>query len=104
MPGRRCAARSAGLTRRLLRHKVAIISKRGVHRMVGFTPALAGHRVRRASRSRCSRIDNMRKIVLAAAIAGAALSLAGCSQETQDAAEDTADNAMADAEANAEAA
>ena len=46
----------------------------------------------------------MRKIVLAAAIAGAALSLAACSQETQDAAGETADNAMADAEANAEAA
>jgi hypothetical protein len=26
----------------LLRHKVAIISERGVHRMVGFTPVLAG--------------------------------------------------------------
>ncbi len=33
----------------------------------------------------------MRKIVLVAAIAGAALSLAACSQGTQDAAEETAD-------------
>ncbi len=46
----------------------------------------------------------MRKIVLAAAIAGAALSLAACSESTGDAAEETVDNAMADAEANAEAA
>jgi hypothetical protein len=46
----------------------------------------------------------MRKIVLAAAIAGAALSLSACSESTEDAAGETVDNAMADAEANAEAA
>jgi hypothetical protein len=42
----------------------------------------------------------MRKIVLAAAIAGAALSLAACSEGTEEA----TDAAMADAEANVEAA
>ena len=41
----------------------------------------------------------MRKIVLVAAIAGAALSLAACSESTEDAAGDAADSAMADAEA-----
>ena len=45
----------------------------------------------------------MRKIILAAAIAGAALTLAACSEGTEDAADDTAEGAMADTEANAEA-
>lgn len=43
----------------------------------------------------------MRKIVLAAAIAGAALSLAGCSQDTEDAADATAEGATAEPEADA---
>jgi hypothetical protein len=47
---------------------------------------------------------NMRKIVLAAAIAGAALSLAACSSKTEDAASETADSAAADASANADVA
>ena len=41
----------------------------------------------------------MRKIILAAAIAGAALSLAACSEKTEDAASETADSAAADAAA-----
>jgi PBP1b-binding outer membrane lipoprotein LpoB len=45
----------------------------------------------------------MRKIVLVAAIAAGALSLAACSQQTEEAAEDTADSAMADTEANVDA-
>ncbi|AKH43651.1 type IV secretory pathway VirB6-like protein [Altererythrobacter atlanticus] len=45
----------------------------------------------------------MRKIVLAAAVAGAALSLAACSEGTEEAAGDTVDSAMADTEANVEA-
>ena len=44
----------------------------------------------------------MRKIVLVAAIAGAALSLAACSEGTEDAAGEAADSAMAAAEAEAE--
>ena len=44
----------------------------------------------------------MRKIVLAAAIAG--LSLAACSEGTEDATGEAMDSAMADAEANMEAA
>ena len=46
----------------------------------------------------------MRKIVLVAAIAAGALSLAACSESTEDAAGEAADSAMADAEANTEAA
>ena len=46
----------------------------------------------------------MRKIVLAAAIAGAALSLSACSEGTEDATEAAAEGAMADAEANMDAA
>ena len=46
----------------------------------------------------------MRKIVLVAAIAAGALSLAACSEQTEDAAGEAADSAMADTEANAEAA
>jgi cytoskeletal protein RodZ len=45
----------------------------------------------------------MRKIVLVAAIAAGALSLAACSQQTEEAAEETADSAMADTEANVDA-
>src|SRR5688500_15777225 len=52
---------------------------------------------RRVSPSRCLRIENMRKIVLVAAIAGAALSLAACSENTEEAAGEAADSAMADA-------
>ena len=44
---------------------------------------------------------NMRKIVLAAAAAAAALTVAACSEKTEDAATQTADSAMADAEAAA---
>ena len=47
-------------------------------------------------------IELMRKIVLAAAIAGSALGLAACA-ETADQADETADAMAADAEANAEA-
>ncbi|WP_198507630.1 hypothetical protein [Qipengyuania seohaensis] len=46
----------------------------------------------------------MRKIALFAAASAAALSLAACSEATEDAAADTADSAAADAEANMEAA
>jgi predicted small secreted protein len=46
----------------------------------------------------------MRKIVLVAAIAAGALSLAACSEQTEDAAGEAADSAMADTEANMEAA
>ena len=46
---------------------------------------------------------NMRKIILAAAAAGAALTLAACSEGTQDAAEETVEGAAADTEANADA-
>ena len=45
----------------------------------------------------------MRKIILAAAAAGAALTLAACSEGTQDAAEETVEGAAADTEANADA-
>lgn len=45
----------------------------------------------------------MRKIVLAAAIAGAALSLAACSEGTKDAADTAADGAMVERETNADA-
>jgi len=51
--------------------------------------------------TRCLRIFNMRKFVLAAAAAGAALSLVACSEAAPEAETDTA---MADAEANMEAA
>ena len=46
----------------------------------------------------------MRKIILAAAAGAAALTLSACSEKTEDAAAETADAAMADAEANADAA
>ena len=46
----------------------------------------------------------MRKFVLAAAFATGALALAGCSQETQQKASETADAAAADAQANADSA
>jgi ABC-type oligopeptide transport system substrate-binding subunit len=46
---------------------------------------------------------HMRKIILAAAVAGAALSLAACSESTENAAGEAVDNAMADTEANLEA-
>jgi type IV secretory pathway VirB6-like protein len=60
----------------------------------GFMPAPQGALLK----------DNtMRKIVLVAAIAGAALSLAACSESTEDAAGEAADSAMADTEANVEA-
>jgi hypothetical protein len=53
----------------------------------------------------CSRNDiTMRKIILAAAIAGAAFSVSACSDKTADAASETADSAAADASANADAA
>ena len=45
----------------------------------------------------------MRKIILAAAAAGAALSLAACSESTENAAGEAVDSAMADTEANVEA-
>jgi len=46
----------------------------------------------------------MRKIILAAAIAGSALSLAACSESTEDAAGAAVEGAANDVEANAEAA
>ena len=46
----------------------------------------------------------MRKIALFAAAAGAALSLAACSEKTEDATATAADSAVADTEANLEAA
>ena len=45
----------------------------------------------------------MRKIILAAAAAGAALTLAACSEGTEDAASETVDGAMADTETNMDA-
>jgi hypothetical protein len=45
----------------------------------------------------------MRKIVLVAAAAAGALTLAACSEGTEDAAEATVEEGMADAEANMEA-
>ena len=45
----------------------------------------------------------MRKIILAAAAAGAALTLSACSEGTEDAADATVEEGMADAEANVEA-
>ena len=45
----------------------------------------------------------MRKIILAAAIAAGALSLAACSEKTEDAAGEAVDAAAADASSNAEA-
>jgi len=45
----------------------------------------------------------MRKIILAAAVAGAALSLAACSEGTEDNAEATMDSMAADTEANMDA-
>ena len=45
----------------------------------------------------------MRKIILAAAIAGSALTLSACSEGTEDAADATVDSAAADAEANMDA-
>lgn len=46
-------------------------------------------------------LQYMRKIILAAAAAGAALTLAACSEKTEDAASETADSALADADAAA---
>jgi hypothetical protein len=46
---------------------------------------------------------HMRKFILAAAAAGAALSLAACSENTEDTTGAAIDSAMADAEANLEA-
>ena len=45
----------------------------------------------------------MRKIVLAAAVAGAALSLVACSESTEDATNATADDAIAEPQSNADA-
>ena len=45
----------------------------------------------------------MRKIALVAAVSAAALSLAACSEGTEEAAENTVEGAAADTEANAEA-
>jgi len=44
----------------------------------------------------------MRKIILAAAIAASALSLAACSETTEENADDTAETMAADADANAD--
>jgi hypothetical protein len=48
--------------------------------------------------------QDMRKIILAAAIAGAALSVAACSSQTADSSTEAADAAAADVSANADAA
>ncbi|MCA0910379.1 hypothetical protein [Qipengyuania gaetbuli] len=56
------------------------------------------------TQTRCLRIYLMRKIALVAAASAAALSLAACSEATEDAAEATTEAAAADAEANMEAA
>jgi hypothetical protein len=48
--------------------------------------------------------EHMRKIIIAAAIAGAALSVAACSSNADNAASESSDSAMADANANADAA
>jgi hypothetical protein len=84
----------------LLRHKVAIIRHGRVRPLrISFPALLAGHLLFGNSRN-----YTMRKIVLAAAIAGAALSLAACSNKTEDATGEAMDSAMADASANADAA
>jgi hypothetical protein len=87
----------------LLRHKAAIIqasksAQARVSRIVGRTVPT------RASYSLFKDIDTMRKIILAAAIAGAAFSLSACSEKTEDATSEAADSAAADAAANADAA
>jgi hypothetical protein len=60
--------------------------------------------VSRARITRCSRKQNMRKIVLATAVAVGALALSACSEKTQEAASDTADSMAADAQSNMNAA
>jgi hypothetical protein len=67
--------------------------------------ASPGEQPRRAlSYSLFKDTDTLRKIILAAAIAGAALSLTACSEKTEDATSEAADSAAADAAANADAA
>lgn len=85
----------------LLRHKFAIISPGRVRSNADFALAVqpAG-----ATVSQFKGYQPMRKIVLAAAIAGAALSLAACSNKTEEATGEAMDSAMADASTNADAA
>jgi hypothetical protein len=74
----------------LLCHKAAIIW--GGH---GVSPSIQS----------CSKEQRfMRKIILAAVAGAAALTLAACSEKTEDAATETADSAAADASVNADAA
>jgi hypothetical protein len=88
-------------TIRLPCHKAATIQAAGTRCKAGF----ARRRIIRqcALNTRCLRKQNMRKILLVAALA-TGMTLAACSETTEDAAEETADSAMADTEANMEAA
>ncbi|UVI39725.1 hypothetical protein [Qipengyuania spongiae] len=80
-------------------HILAIIwTSRGLDRVLGRSGRIAD------VQSFNQGIHPMRKIALIAAASAAALSLAACSESTQDAAESTAENAAADTEANLEAA
>jgi hypothetical protein len=83
-------------------HNPAIISVPGTRPRAGF----AGRReISEGALSYSLFKDtlNMRKIVLAA-VAGAAMSLAACSGNADNAASESSDSAMADANANADAA
>jgi len=81
---------------RLHRHIIAIIHRLEVTELVDLTHDPDGA----CDITRCLRIYNMRKFVLAAAAAGAALTLVACSEAAPEAETDTA---MTEAEANMEA-
>jgi hypothetical protein len=81
-----------------LPHSRHYLAKRGTH--PGLARAATATRYDPKSKGNLS----MRKIALFAAVAGAALSLAACSEKTEDAAATAVDSAAADTEANAEAA
>jgi hypothetical protein len=100
MPKRSSFAAETGRERRsalALPHSRHYLAKREAH--LGLARAAEADRFDPPSKGNAT----MRKIALLAA-AGAALSLAACSEKTQDAAATTADSAAADTAANAEAA
>jgi hypothetical protein len=81
-----------------LPHSRHYLAKREAH--PGLARAAPANRYDPKSKGNLS----MRKIALFAVAAGAALSLAACSEKTEDAAATAVDSAAADTEANAEAA
>jgi hypothetical protein len=88
----------------LLCHKAAIICRRERRLGADFERRPVNWLGRRDFLTSIQGHTYMRKIILAAAIAGAALSISACSQKTADATSAAADSASADAAANADAA